>query len=70
MYSQKNLLPNLRLIYDSMLDVRKDLVQLALYHFGGGAHECLKRKKTLKTTRVGMKKETTGSSNYPFSPVG
>jgi hypothetical protein len=53
-----------------MLDVRKDLVQLVLYHFGGGAHECLKRKKTLKTTRVGMKKETTGSSNYPFSPVG
>jgi hypothetical protein len=35
-----------------------------------GVNECLKRKKKLKTTRVGTKKETTGSNNYTFFPVG
>jgi hypothetical protein len=47
----------------------KGLVQPTLYHFLGGAHDCL-RKRTLKTTKVGTKKETTGSSSYPFFPVG
>jgi hypothetical protein len=43
---------------------RKGLVQPTLYHFLGGAHDCL-RKRTLKTTKVGMKKETTGRNSYP-----
>jgi hypothetical protein len=70
MCPQKDLLPNLRLTYNSILDVGKDLVKPALYHFWGGVNECLKRKKKLKTTRVGTKKETTGSNSYCFFPLG
>jgi hypothetical protein len=36
----------------------------------GGVNECLKRKKKLKTTRVGTKKETTGSNSYCFFQLG
>jgi len=32
--------------------------------FLGGVHECLKRKKMLKTTKDGMKKETNGSNSF------
>jgi hypothetical protein len=36
----------------------------------GGAYECLKRKKKLKMTKVGTKKEMTGSNSYPFFQLG
>jgi hypothetical protein len=45
---------------------RKGLVQPTLYHFLGGAHDCL-MKRTLRTTKVGTKKETTGRNSYPCS---
>jgi len=45
---------------------RKGLVQPMLYHFLGGAHDCL-RKSMLRTTKVGTKKETTGRNSYPSS---
>ena len=45
---------------------RKGLVQPMLYHFLGGAHDCL-RKSMLRTTKVGTKKETIGRNSYPSS---
>jgi hypothetical protein len=53
-----------------MPDVGKDLVQPYALQLLGDAHECLKRKKKLKTTKVGTKKETTGSNSYPFFQLG
>jgi hypothetical protein len=53
-----------------MPELGKDLVQPYALPVLGDAHECLKRKKKLKTTKVGTKKETTGSNSYIFFPLG
>jgi hypothetical protein len=66
----KRFMPNLRLINCLVPDVGRPQYSLRFTTFWGGVNECLKRKKKLKTTRVGTKKETTGSNSYCFFPLG